>query len=257
MGPYVAAAIPATISAFGSWFGGERANAANAHQAHLNRVFQERMSNTQYQRAVADMRAAGLNPALAYQQGGAGTPGGATAAPAQNSLGAGATSAVATAEAMAGIAQTKANIEKTEAETVGIDTESRLKKTLAKYEMAARLAEITSRGNRAAMENNPKFFATILAQMESDLKLTQTSARGAAADATLRELSIPQAEADAWKAGTWIGKYVSPWMNDAKSAAMIGAGAAAPFVLRGRAALEAARAAKKGKDSFDALRKFF
>lgn len=54
-------------------------NQFNADQAQKNRDFQERMRQTQYQTTVQDLMAAGLNPMLAYSQGGAGTPSGSAA----------------------------------------------------------------------------------------------------------------------------------------------------------------------------------
>ena len=82
---------PVTIGLVGAglgFLGGERANAANrdiasaanassAEQAAKQMEFQSRMRDTQYQTAVEDMKKAGLNPMLAYTQGGAGTPSGA------------------------------------------------------------------------------------------------------------------------------------------------------------------------------------
>lgn len=55
----------------------EKTRIFNADEAQKNRDFQERQSNSSYQRAIKDLQAAGLNPMLAYQQGGASTPSGA------------------------------------------------------------------------------------------------------------------------------------------------------------------------------------
>lgn len=201
MGPLMYAALPAGIQALGGLIGGSQQNEANAKQARLNREFQERMSNTAYQRATKDMLAAGLNPALAYQQGGASSPGGATSAPMQNVLGNATSSAVNAAQQGVAIQQARAAAAQTIEQTRGIRLENDMRISWSKYEMAARLAEIISRRSTAEAKGgrledpatgrsfaNEAYINRIVAQMEADLKLTQTQARQGAADANVKEL---------------------------------------------------------------------
>lgn len=72
--------IPMAIAGAASLAGGLLANRSARGEAQRNREFQEKMSSTSWQRGVADMEAAGLNPALAYGKGGATAPSGSMAA---------------------------------------------------------------------------------------------------------------------------------------------------------------------------------
>lgn len=66
----------------------------NSAEALANREWQEHMSSTAYQRAVEDMKKAGLNPILAFANGGASTPGGSGATISGASMGLASSSAL-------------------------------------------------------------------------------------------------------------------------------------------------------------------
>lgn len=90
------------------------ANSANVNLNRKNRDWQEEMSNSAWQRGVADMKTAGINPMLAVSQGPASTP--SNSAATVHPIQVGQQLGSATAAALAA-QQQQANIQLTKAQT--------------------------------------------------------------------------------------------------------------------------------------------
>jgi len=97
--PLLAAALPALIGGVASAFGQASANSEAKASAQRQMDFQKETLQHQYQWGMQDMRKAGLNPILAYKQGGAGSASGADYTP--GNVGAAAVSGASTATSSA------------------------------------------------------------------------------------------------------------------------------------------------------------
>lgn len=198
VGPLALAAAPAIISGIAGFFGSRSANKTNQREAdknrrfqsaeaQTNRSFQEQMSNTEWQRGIADMTAAGINPAVAYARGGASAPsgamaGGSQAAPASDNV----------SSAIAALAQRKqlqlldSQIRKTDEETKGIRYDARVKGNEADISTAKYLYYFDNNGNARQ---------SLLDLMEADQNASMANSARSISDARLSQLSVPEREA--------------------------------------------------------------
>lgn len=126
------------LSAAMSSSGVSKANAANIQASDKQMAFQRYMSDTAYQRQVADMKAAGLNPVLSADNGGASTPSGAMAV-SQDDI----TPGISTAQQGRMISAQIANL-KEQNEQVKADTQLKKDQSSAAVMQAANLNALTN-----------------------------------------------------------------------------------------------------------------
>lgn len=140
--------------------------------------FQERMSNTAYQRSMSDMKKAGLNPILAGQVGGASTPQGASFTP-DNAIETGLHSARQSA-------LNKAEVEQVKAST---DTQRTLSSLQQAQERLAETQSVASAAQAARDVANTKYFDNMAVKAGYDAMSAKESIATAKAQAALQSLA--------------------------------------------------------------------
>lgn len=235
----------------------------NSSQAALNRQFQDWESGTQYQRATADLKAAGLNPMLAYSQGGAGNVGGASASVSAPG-GSQASGSQASASGLphianslqAAVSSAQAAVDLDNAQKSGRQIDATTAKIVQDTDTSAATAaqvrkttektaeEIVATSRYANLLYQQGLETSERAHLESTqaalneiqkgvlwgtISVQQANARLAAAQATLAELAKPKSEAESEMYRSTFGKAV-PWLGAFGSAASSAASVGRLFV---------------------------
>lgn len=200
----------ASLALYGSYLQSSAQKQANAQNIELNkenRDWQERMSNTEWQRGTNDMLAAGLNPMLAYAQGGASSPNNSAAeVEPEDAMGRGLGSALQQRLLALQIEQQKANTALTQAQTYKTTQEGQSAAATAKYSEEHELAR--TRLTQKQVEDVIQRFQLTEQQRIQLVKLLPELEMQAKVENELRRNRIPSAKAEAefWNSIGGLGK---------------------------------------------------
>lgn len=143
--PFLAPILGAAIGGGASLIGGAMANNAAKQASRDQMAFQKESAQNSYAWAMDDMRRSGLNPILAYKQGGAGTLSGSSYTP-QN-VGAAASTG---ATAGAGVASSAIQATRNQAELANIAADTALKGSQDKTQAAMQVQALAQAGQANA-----------------------------------------------------------------------------------------------------------